>query len=72
MLFATGTRKISVFCNSFGDRLLIDGIVVNGSAKVVDWFSSKARKIQTGHLYDYAFVMIIGLLILLSIRFFSF
>ena len=72
MLFATGTRKISVFCNSFGDRLLIDGIVVNGSAKVVDWFSAKARKIQTGHLYDYAFVMIVGLLILLSIRFFSF
>lgn len=72
ILFATGTRKISVFCNSFGDRLLIDGIVVNGSAKVVDWFSAKARKIQTGHLYDYAFVMIIGLLILISIRFFSF
>ena len=72
MLFAPGARKISVFCNSFDDRLLIDGIVVNGSAKVVDWFSSKARKIQTGHLYDYAFVMIIGLLILLSIRFFSF
>ena len=72
ILFATGTRKISVFCNSFGDRLLIDGIVVNGSAKVVAWFSAKARKIQTGHLYDYAFVMIIGLLILLSIRFFSF
>jgi len=65
-LFATGFRKIGSFCDSFGDRLLIDGILVNGSAKVVNWFSTKARGIQTGYLYHYAFAMIIGLLILLS------
>ncbi len=69
MFFATGTRKMGSFCDSFGDRLLIDGLVVNGSAKFVNWFSARARKIQTGHLYDYAFVIIIGLLFLLSIRF---
>ncbi len=66
MLFASGTRKIGSFCDSFGDRLLIDGLVVNGSAKVINWFSGKVRRIQTGHLYDYAFVMIIGLMVLLS------
>lgn len=66
MLFATGARKVGAFCDSFGDRLLIDGLVVNGSAKVVNWFSSKVRGVQTGYLYHYAFVMIIGLLILLS------
>jgi len=66
MLFANGARKIGAFCDSFGDRLLIDGLVVNGSAKIVNWFSSKVRGIQTGHLYDYAFVMIIGLMILLG------
>ena len=71
-LFATGAKKVSIFCNSFGDRLLIDGLVVNGSAKIVGWFSTKVRRIQTGYLYDYAFVMIIGLLALLGIRFFSF
>ncbi|MEM7402035.1 MAG: NADH-quinone oxidoreductase subunit L [Pseudomonadota bacterium] len=65
-LFATGSRKVGAFCDSFGDRLLIDGLVVNGSAKIVNWFSSKARGIQTGYLYHYAFAMIIGLLILLS------
>ena len=65
-LFATGARKIGAFCDSFGDRLLIDGLLVNGSAKVVHWFSSKVRAVQTGHLYDYAFVMIIGLMILLG------
>ena len=66
MLFATGARKIGAFCDSFGDRLLIDGLVVNGSAKIVNWFSSKIRGIQTGYLYDYAFVMIIGLMVLLG------
>lgn len=66
MLFATGARKVGAFCDSFGDRLLIDGLVVNGSAKIVNWFSAKARTIQTGYLYHYAFAMIIGLLILLS------
>ncbi len=66
MLFAGGARKIGAFCDSFGDRLLIDGLLVNGSAKIVNWFSSKVRGIQTGHLYDYAFVMIIGLMILLT------
>ncbi|MGH1536792.1 MAG: NADH-quinone oxidoreductase subunit L [Gammaproteobacteria bacterium] len=66
MLFASGARKIGAFCDSFGDRLIIDGLVVNGSAKVINWFSSKVRGLQTGYLYHYAFAMIIGLLILLS------
>lgn len=66
MLFATGARKIGAFCDSFGDRLLIDGLLVNGSAKIVHWVSSKVRTVQTGHLYDYTFVMIIGLMVLLG------
>ena len=66
MLFASGVQKIGVFCDSFGDRLLIDGLLVNGSAKIVNWFSIKVRTMQTGYLYHYAFAMIIGLLILLS------
>jgi NADH-quinone oxidoreductase subunit L len=65
-VFASGSRKIGAFCDSFGDRLLIDGLVVNGSAKLINWFSVKVRNIQTGYLYHYAFAMIIGLLILLS------
>ena len=66
IVFASGSRKIGAFCDSFGDRLLIDGLVVNGSAKLINWFSVKVRNIQTGYLYHYAFAMIIGLLILLS------
>ena len=44
-----------------GDVTLIDGAVVNGSARVVGWCAAVVRHIQTGYLYTYAFAMIIGL-----------
>ncbi len=66
IVFASGAKKIGSFCDSFGDRLLIDGLVVNGSANIINWFSRQIRKIQTGYLYHYAFVMIVGLLFLLT------
>ena len=70
-LFATGSRKIGSFCDSFGDRLLIDGLAVNGSAKIVNWISSKVRGMQTGYLYHYAFAMIVGLLLLMTLLMFK-
>ena len=50
-----------------GDVRLIDGLMVNGSARGVGWLSSVVRRIQTGLLYHYAFAMIIGLLLLVSL-----
>ena len=50
-----------------GDVRLIDGLVVNGSARSVGWFSGVIRRIQTGLLYHYAFAMIVGLLLLVSL-----
>ena len=44
-----------------GDEMIIDGVMVNGSARLVGWTSSIVRRAQTGYLYTYAFVMIIGL-----------
>jgi NADH-quinone oxidoreductase subunit L len=49
----------------FGDQDLIDGGLVNGSARVVGWFSSVMRYAQSGYLYHYAFAMILGLASLL-------
>ncbi len=66
MFFVSGTRKLGAYCDAFGDRLLIDGLMVNGAARIVNWFSGQARKIQSGYLYHYAFAMIVGLLFLLS------
>jgi NADH-quinone oxidoreductase subunit L len=50
-----------------GDVALIDGLVVNGSARVVGWVSALIRHVQSGYLYHYAFAMIIGLLALFGL-----
>ena len=49
------------------DEKVIDGLFVNGSAKVVDLAAKLLRRTQSGHLYDYAFAMILGLIALLAV-----
>jgi len=49
-----------------GDRGIIDGIVVNGSAKVVGWVAAVSRHLQSGFIYHYAFAMIIGIMAFLT------
>jgi NADH-quinone oxidoreductase subunit L len=51
----------------WGDVRIIDGALVNGSAKMVGYISSKVRNIQTGYLYSYAFTMIVGLVVLIAV-----
>lgn len=65
-VFTAGARAIGTVLWKVGDALLIDGLVVNGTAKVVGFFSSVIRRIQTGYIYHYAFAMIIGLLLMLT------
>ncbi|RKZ54138.1 MAG: NADH-quinone oxidoreductase subunit L [Candidatus Parabeggiatoa sp. nov. 3] len=65
--FAGGTRKIGTGLWQIGDVKLIDGLLVNGSANTVAWFSGVIRNVQTGLLYHYAFAMIIGLTVLLGV-----
>lgn len=49
-----------------GDQGVIDGVVVNGSARLVGWFASVVRLLQSGYIYDYAFAMIVGTVLLLT------
>ncbi len=51
----------------FGDTWLIDGLGVNGLARSIGRFSQTLRRMQTGYLYHYAFVMILGFLCLVGI-----
>lgn len=44
-----------------GDVAVIDGGLVNGSARLVDWAAGVSSRLQTGYLYHYAFAMIIGI-----------
>ncbi len=62
VVFAGGARLLGGGLWNVGDKGLIDGLIVNGSAKVVGWMSTIVRGGQTGYIYHYAFVMIIGVL----------
>ena len=66
--FAGGARGTSRFLWKFGDVTLIDGLMVNGTAKLVGMFSGVLRKMQTGYIYHYAFWMIGGVFVLLTVR----
>ena len=65
--FAGGSRGIGRLFWKVGDMALIDGLLVNGSARAIGWWASVVRELQTGYLYHYAFAMIIGLLVLLGV-----
>jgi NADH-quinone oxidoreductase subunit L len=64
--FAGGARKIGSWFWNLGDIRVIDGLMVNGTAKAIGWISSRIRNVQTGYLYHYAFSMIIGLVIMMA------
>ncbi len=66
VVFMRGCRSLGTALWKYGDAGLIDGLMVNGTARLVGWFAAVARQVQTGYLYTYAFAMIIGLLILLT------
>jgi NADH-quinone oxidoreductase subunit L len=58
--FAGGARRLGTGLWAWGDRTIIDGIMVNGTARLIGWFASVARRTQTGYIYHYAFTMILG------------
>jgi len=64
--FAAGGRAAGKFLWEKGDQVLIDGVLVNGTANSIGKLAGVMRQIQTGYLYTYAFAMIIGLTMLLS------
>ncbi len=64
--FASWGRSFGSFLWEKGDVLVIDGILVDGTARTVGILAGVMRQLQTGYLYTYAFAMIIGLTMLLS------
>jgi NADH-quinone oxidoreductase subunit L len=65
-IIARGARALGVGLWRVGDQTIIDGAVVNGSWRLVGWISGVVRKGQTGYLYHYALVMILGVFALLT------
>lgn len=65
-VIARGARCLGHGLWQSGDRGLIDGVLVNGSARVVGWVAAVSRHIQSGFIYHYAFAMIIGIMALIT------
>jgi NADH-quinone oxidoreductase subunit L len=65
-VLARGARALGVGLWKGGDRGVIEGGVVNASWKLVGVVSSVVRRAQTGYLYHYALMMIVGVLLFMT------
>lgn len=65
-VFVRGGRALANFFFQFGDLKLLDHFMVNGSGRGVASISRMIKRLQTGYLYHYVLVMIIGVLIFLA------
>jgi NADH-quinone oxidoreductase subunit L len=65
-ILARGARALGTGLWKGGDQTIIEGGVVNASWKLVGWVSSLTRQLQSGYLYNYALVMILGMFVLMT------
>jgi NADH-quinone oxidoreductase subunit L len=65
-ILARASRGLGLTLWNVGDKVLIDGAAVNGTAYTVGFLAGIVRRIQTGFLYTYAFWMVIGLALMLG------
>ncbi len=65
-VLARGARMLGTAFWKGGDQGVIERGFVNGSWQLVGWISGKVRRLQTGYIYHYAFVMLLGVFAMLS------
>ena len=65
-VLARGARALGTGLWKGGDRGVIEGGVVNASWKLVGLVSGWVRRAQTGYLYHYALMMIVGVLLFMT------
>jgi len=61
-----GARLLGTGLWNGADQEVIDGAIVNGSWRGIGWFAGVARWVQSGYLFHYALVMILGVLVLMT------
>ncbi|MES2997852.1 MAG: NADH-quinone oxidoreductase subunit L [Pseudomonadota bacterium] len=65
-VFANGGRRLANFFFR-ADANVLDKRIVDGSARRISWLSSTFRHLQSGYLYEYAWIMVLGIVIFLLI-----
>ena len=66
VLFVKPSKKLGLFLWKFFDLKIIDGFGPDGISLIIKKFSVKANKFQSGYIYQYAFVMLLGFSALLT------
>jgi NADH-quinone oxidoreductase subunit L len=66
ILFIKPSKKIGLFLWKFFDVKIIDGFGPDGISSLIKKFSIKASKFQSGYIYQYAFIMLLGFSALLT------
>lgn len=61
LVFVKGSKGLGQFFYKTGDQTVIDGFFVNGTGRTIRWLAQKGRAIQSGYLYHYVTVMVLGL-----------
>ena len=65
-VLARGARMLGVGLWKGGDEAVIDGVIVNGSWRLIRRIAGVARWVQSGYIYHYAFGMILGVFVLMT------
>ena len=65
-LFVRPSKKIGLFLWKFFDLKIVDGFGPDGISAIIKKCSIKANKFQSGFIYQYAFVMLLGFSALLT------
>lgn len=65
-VFAKGGQKLGRLFWKAGDAAVIDGVMVDGTTALTRRVAAGMRRLQSGYLYQYAFAMILGLILLLG------
>ncbi len=65
-ILARAARGLGIGLWKGGDQAVIDGVLVNGSWRLVGWIAGWVRRVQTGYVFHYALVMILGIFVLMT------
>jgi len=65
-ILARLARVIGLVAWKVGDQGVIDGVIINGSARGIGGIAGLVRRVQSGFLYWYALVMILGVIGLMT------
>ena len=66
IVFIKSSKKLGLILWKFFDIKIIDGFGPDGISSLIKKFSLRANKFQSGYIYQYAFVMLVGFSALLT------